>query len=61
MAILGFPLIIPQLLLMIRLSKTAFTEIFREGVPLQLVMLLIALDILIVFLSVILYPFLWKD
>jgi heme exporter protein B len=61
MAILGFPLIIPQLLLMIRLSKTAFAEIFREGVPLQLVMLLIALDILIVFLSVILYPFLWKD
>jgi heme exporter protein B len=61
MAILGFPLIIPQLLLMIRLSKTAFAEVFREGVPLQLVMLLAALDILIVLLSVILYPFLWKD
>ncbi len=61
MAILGFPLIIPQLLLMIRLSKTAFAEVFREGVPFQLVMLLAALDLLIVLLSVILYPFLWKD
>ncbi|MEY3433060.1 MAG: hypothetical protein RL131_996 [Bacteroidota bacterium] len=61
MAILGFPLIIPQLLLLIRLSKTAFAEVFREGVPLQLVLLLVGLDVLIVFLAVILYPFLWKD
>jgi heme exporter protein B len=61
MAILGFPLIIPQLLLLVRLSKTAFSEVFRDGVPLQLVLLLVSLDILIVFLAVILYPFLWKD
>lgn len=31
MAILGFPLIIPQLLLLIRLSRAAYGEIFREG------------------------------
>src|SRR5690606_9970724 len=31
MAILGFPLIIPQLLLLIRLSRTAFGEVFEEG------------------------------
>jgi len=61
MAILGFPLIIPQLLLLVRLSKTAFSEVFRDGVPQQLVLLLISLDLLIVFLAVILYPFLWKD
>jgi len=61
MAILGFPLIIPQLLLLVRLSKTAFAEVFRDGVPLQLVLLLVSLDIMIVFLAVILYPFLWKD
>jgi heme exporter protein B len=61
MAILGFPLIIPQLLLLVRLSKTAFSEVFRDGVPQQLVLLLVSLDILIVFLAVILYPFLWKD
>lgn len=61
MAILGFPLIIPQLLLLVRLSKTAFSEVFRDGVPLQLVLLLVSLDIMIVLLAVILYPFLWKD
>lgn len=61
MAILGFPIILPQLLLLIRLSKTAFSEVFRNGVPLQLILLLVALDILIVLLSLILYPFLWKD
>jgi heme exporter protein B len=61
MAILGFPIIIPQLLLLVRLSKTAFSEIFNQGVPTQLVLLLFALDILIIFMAVILYPFLWKD
>lgn len=61
MAILGFPIIIPQLLLLVRLSKTAFSEIFREGVPMQIILLLIALDISVVILAMILYPFLWKD
>lgn len=61
MAILGFPIILPQLLLLIRLSKTAFSEVFRNGAPLQLILLLVALDIMIVLLSLILYPFLWKD
>lgn len=61
MAILGFPIILPQLLLLIRLSKTAFSEVFRNGAPLQLILLLLALDLMIVFLSLILYPFLWKD
>jgi heme exporter protein B len=48
MAILGFPVIIPQLLLLVRLSKTAFSEIFKGGVPMQMVMLLLALDISVV-------------
>jgi heme exporter protein B len=61
MAILGFPIILPQLLLLIRLSKTAFSEVFRNGAPLQLILLLLALDLMIVLLSLILYPFLWKD
>lgn len=61
MAILGFPLIIPQLLLLVRLSRYAFAEVFREGVVLQVVLLLLALDLAIVVLSVILFPFLWKD
>ncbi|MEJ7586215.1 MAG: heme exporter protein CcmB [Ferruginibacter sp.] len=61
MAILGFPLIIPQLLLVIRLSKTAFGEVFREGALLQISLLIAALDIMVIILSVILFPFLWKD
>ncbi|MEP6928038.1 MAG: heme exporter protein CcmB [Ginsengibacter sp.] len=61
MAILGFPLIIPQLLLLIRLSKVAFGEVFREGALLQISLLLIAMDILVIVLAIILFPFLWKD
>ena len=61
MAILGFPLIIPQLLLLIRLSKSAFGEVFREGALLQIILLLIGLDILVIVLAIILFPFLWKD
>jgi heme exporter protein B len=61
MAILGFPLIIPQLLLLIRLSKSAFGEVFREGALLQISLLLIGLDILVIVLAIVLFPFLWKD
>ena len=61
MAILGFPLIIPQLLLLIRLSKSAFGEVFREGALLQITLLLIGLDILVIVLSIVLFPFLWKE
>jgi heme exporter protein B len=61
MAILGFPIIIPQLMLLVKLSKSAFSEIFRDGAPLQIVLLLLALDISVIFLAIILYPFLWKD
>lgn len=61
MAILGFPLIIPQLLLLVKISKSAFGEIFREGALTQMVLLLSGLDLLVVILSLILFPFLWKD
>ena len=61
MAILGFPLIIPQLLLLIRLSKSAFGEVFREGALLQIMLLLIGLDVLAVVLAIVLFPFLWKE
>jgi heme exporter protein B len=61
MAILGFPLIIPQLLLLIRLSKSAFGEVFRNGALLQISLLLIGLDVLVIVLAIVLFPFLWKD
>lgn len=61
MAILGFPLIIPQLLLLIRLSRSAYGEVFREGALFQISLLLAGLDLLVIVLSVVLFPFLWKD
>jgi heme exporter protein B len=59
MAILGFPLIIPQLMLLMRLSNAAFSE--TMSIPLSTVLLLIALDAMVILLAVILFPFLWKD
>jgi heme exporter protein B len=61
LAILGFPLIIPQVMLLVRLSRYAFGEVFRAGAIGQVAGLLLGLDALIVLLSVILFPFLWKD
>ena len=61
MAILGFPLIIPQLLLLVKLSKSAFGEIFQEGAILQMSLLIAGLDVMVIALSIILFPFLWKD
>jgi heme exporter protein B len=60
MAILGFPLIIPQTLLLMRISNTAFADVFQTGLA-QMVLLLIGLDLLVIILAVILFPFLWKD
>ena len=59
MAVLGFPIIIPQLLLLMRLSNAAFAPLLI--IPLTTVLLLVALDIMVVLLAVILFPFLWKD
>ena len=61
MAILGFPLIIPQLLLLIRLSRAAYGEVFREGALFQISLLLGGLDVLVIVLAIVLFPFLWKD
>ncbi len=60
-AILGFPVILPLLLLLIRLSKSAFAEVFREGVVWQLTGFIIVLDLLVIALAYILFPYLWKN
>jgi heme exporter protein B len=59
MAILGFPIILPQLILLMQLSRAAFSATI--AVPLQNVLLLVALNGMVILLSVILFPFLWKD
>ncbi len=60
-AILGFPVILPQLLLLMRLSKAAFSEVFRDGAVLQLAGMIGLLDLLVIVLAAILFPYLWKD
>jgi len=59
MAVLGFPLIIPQLILLMRLSNATFNETIP--IPVATILLLIALDVMVILLAVILFPFLWKD
>ena len=59
MAVLGFPLIIPQLTLLMKLSNAAFNPVLT--IHASDILLLVSLDILVVLLSVILFPFLWKD
>lgn len=60
MAILGFPLIIPQVLLLMRISNTAFADVIQSGLS-QIILLLVGLDIMVITLAIILFPFLWKD
>jgi heme exporter protein B len=60
MAVMGFPLIIPQLLLLMKIAGIAFSSVIQSGLA-EMIVLLIALDIMVVLLSVILFPFLWKD
>jgi heme exporter protein B len=61
MAILGFPVLFPQLLLLLRLSKSAFGEVFREGAVFQLSGICASIDLLLIVLALILFPYLWKD
>lgn len=60
MAILGFPLLIPQLLILMKISNIAFASIIQGGL-LDLILMLCGFDILVIILSLILFPFLWKD
>ncbi len=59
-AILGFPIIIPQLMLLMRLSTMAFSDVFQSGLN-SIILLLVAFDVMVILLAVILFPFLWKD
>lgn len=60
MAILGFPIIIPQLLLLMKIANIAFSSVIQSGLW-QMILLLLGLDAMVVVLAIILFPFLWKD
>lgn len=59
MAILGFPIIIPQLILLMKLSSATFQA--TAPLPLTPFFLLMGFDVLVVMLAAILFPYLWKD
>lgn len=59
MAILGFPIIVPQLLVLMQVSTAVFVT--TTPVPLANILLLFGSDILVIVLAIILFPFLWKD
>jgi heme exporter protein B len=59
-AILGFPLVVPQLILLADLSKPLFMTMLVTGWW-QFFFVLLFLDFLIMILSIILFPYLWKE
>ena len=60
MAILGFPLVTPILMILGKLSVKALEPVYMAGWG-SLALVLVALDILVVLLGVVLFPFLWQE
>jgi len=46
--------------LLMRISNMAFADVYQAGLW-QMVAVLIGLDMLVITLAIILFPFLWKD
>lgn len=61
MSILSFPVLMPLIIVVVRLSKQAVDGIEWAGVGLNFVAILVALNFLTVALSFLLFPFLWRD
>jgi heme exporter protein B len=60
MAILSFPVIIPLLMVLIKFSKNAMDGLDRS-VSLNEIGVLAAINLIVVTVSLLLFPFLWKD
>jgi heme exporter protein B len=60
MAIMGFPIMLPLLTMLSNIARSSFITVYQPGLP-KMFLMLGAMDILIVGLSLILFPFLWKD
>ena len=60
MAILGFPIVTPVLMLLSRLAEKAVSSVYMEGWW-GVALTLLLLDVLVVVLGVILFPFLWQE
>ena len=60
MAIMGFPIVVPQLFVLSKLANASFAPVVQEGYW-TMIALLAGLDIMTVVLALILFPFLWID
>jgi heme exporter protein B len=60
MAILSFPVIIPVILLLIRMSKRAMDGLDRS-LSYQDIGVLLAINVIVIATSLLLFPFLWRD
>ncbi len=60
MAVLSFPIIIPLLILIIKLSKNAMDGLDRS-VSYDEIGVLAAINLIVVVISLLLFPYLWKD
>lgn len=60
MAILGFPLLAPILMILGKLAVRALAPVYQEGWW-TLAGTLLMLDVLVVILGLVLFPFLWKE
>jgi heme exporter protein B len=61
MSILSFPVLMPLILVVIRISKQAVDGIEWAGVGYNFIMILAALNVLTIALSFLLFPYLWRD
>ncbi|TWR25632.1 ABC transporter permease [Mucilaginibacter achroorhodeus] len=60
MAILSFPVVIPVILLLVKVSKAAMDGIDRS-LSLNNIGVLLAINVIVIASSLILFPFLWRD
>jgi len=60
MAILGFPLVIPVLMMLSKLALLAISPVYQPGWW-SLALILLMLDVLVVILGLILFPFIWQE
>jgi heme exporter protein B len=60
MSILGFPIMIPLLMLLIRLSKAAVLTLTRNTINADITVLL-CINLIVLVVSLLLFPYLWRD
>lgn len=60
MAVLGFPIILPMISMLVKVSKNAMDGLARSASQ-EEILTILALDAIVVALSVLLFPYLWRS